>query len=88
MTNLTGKQISRIAKALTQNERMGIFRFEGETRSGTQLGDGLDHAEFYPDPESVVSTMTQIFTLEKGAEVTQDEIDEAEQKEFEELGDF
>lgn len=88
VTNLTGKQISRIAKALTQNERTGIFRFEGESTTGTKLGDGLEHAEFYPDPESVVSTMTQIFTLEKGDEVSQDEIDAAEQKEFEELGDF
>ena len=85
VTDLTGKQISRIAKALTQNERTGIWKFEGESTTGQALGDGIDHAEFYPDGASVVSVMTEILTLEKGAEVTQDEIDEEEMKEMEAL---
>ena len=63
-TNLTGKQISRIAKALTQNEKRGIFSFEGETEYGDELlGDGQIHAEFYPYPESVASVLTDIFSL-------------------------
>ena len=67
-TNLTGKQISRIAKALTENTRRGFFQFEGESRLGDTLGDGVEHSEFYPDETSVVNVMTELFYLEGGEE--------------------
>jgi LCP family protein required for cell wall assembly len=64
VTNLTGKQISRIAKALTQNTFRGFFSFEGRTESGDEyLGDGLMHAEFYPDQDSIKAVLTDIFGL-------------------------
>jgi anionic cell wall polymer biosynthesis LytR-Cps2A-Psr (LCP) family protein len=64
VTNLTGKQISRIAKALTQNEFRGFFSFEGKTESSDEyLGDGLMHAEFYPSQKSIKSVLTDIFGL-------------------------
>lgn len=64
VTNLTGKQISRIAKALTQNESRGFFSFKGRTESGDEyLGDGLMHAEFYPDQDSIKTVLTDIFGL-------------------------
>lgn len=67
-TNLTGKQISRIAKALTENIRKGFFQFEGESLIGTTLADGLEHAEFYPDETSVIEVLSEIFQLEGGGE--------------------
>lgn len=67
-TNLTGKQISRIAKALSENTRRGFFRFEGETRIGDTLGDAVEHSEFYPDETSVIEVMTDLFLLESGGE--------------------
>ena len=66
VTNLTGKQISRIAKALTQDTRRGIFGFEGKHTQGKALPDGKLHDEFYISTRSLLSVMTELFGLVKG----------------------
>ena len=62
-TNLTGKQLSIIAKALTGNERKGMFSFEGENVTGFVLGDGLEHSEYYVEDETLMRELTQVFGL-------------------------
>ena len=63
LTNLTGKQLSIIAKALTGNERKGMFSFEGENITGFVLGDGLEHSEYYVEDETLMRELTQVFGL-------------------------
>ena len=63
LTNLTGKQLSIIAKALTSNERKGMFSFEGENITGFVLGDGLEHSEYYVEDETLMRELTQVFGL-------------------------
>ena len=62
-SNLTNQQLSRIAKALTENERKGIFRFEGTHKEGDVLNDGQPHMEFYPKAASVREILTEMFEL-------------------------
>lgn len=64
-SSVTGRQTSRIANAMVKYEGLGTFDIEGETRLGTELGDGLEHEEFYPDPDSVLRVMTSLYHLEK-----------------------
>ncbi len=66
-TNLTGKQISRIAEALTDKEFKGLVTFEGKTKIGQALNDGIDHSEFYADKDSIVKVMTEMLSLEEEA---------------------
>ena len=62
-TDLTKQELSRIAKALTENERKGIFRFEGTHKEGDVLNDGLPHMEFYPKASSVRTVLTEMYGL-------------------------
>ena len=62
-SNLTNQQLSRIAKALTENKRKGIYRFEGTHKTGSVLNDGLPHMEFYPKADSVREVLTEMFEL-------------------------
>lgn len=64
-SSISRKQIGRAANALVKYEDMGIYDIEGETKLGTILEDGLEHEEFYPDQDSLVSTMTVLYQLEE-----------------------
>ncbi|MBR0410008.1 MAG: LCP family protein [Eubacterium sp.] len=63
-SSITGKQSGRAANALLKYEDLGIFDIEGETKVGQILGDGEDHEEFYPFPDSVIKVMTSLYELE------------------------
>lgn len=63
VTDMTGKQFSRVARAMTENTFRGLVSFRGETKLGTVLGDGIEHEEFYPDSHSVTDTLSAIFSL-------------------------
>jgi LCP family protein required for cell wall assembly len=64
-TNMTGKTMSRLAKAISEGTSKGILSFDGEVKLGQALKDGLDHTEFYPDADSMLGIMTTLYTLEK-----------------------
>lgn len=64
-TDINDKQISRMANRFSNYTSMGVFSFEGTVRTGQALGDGVDHAEFYPDEASVIQIMTALYGLEK-----------------------
>lgn len=64
-SSITGRQTSRVANALIKYKDLGTFVIEGKTKLGYALGDGIEHEEFYPDPDSVIDVMTKLYNLEK-----------------------
>ena len=64
-TNLTAKKISGLTNRLIKGTQKGFFEIKGTSKIGKALGDGIDHAEFYPDKESIVDVMTKIYGLKK-----------------------
>jgi LCP family protein required for cell wall assembly len=46
-------------------ENLGIYTISGENTLGDHLGDGIEHAEYYLDQESLVQTMTDLYKLEE-----------------------
>ena len=61
-TNLTAKKISGLTNRLIKGTQKGFFEIKGTSKA---LGDGIDHAEFYPDKESIIDVMTKIYGLKK-----------------------
>ena len=64
-TNLTAKKISSLTNRLIKGTQKGFFEIQGTSKIGKALGDGIDHAEFYPDKESIIDVMTKIYGLKK-----------------------
>lgn len=64
-TNLTVKKNSGLTNRLIKGTQKGFFEIQGTSKIGKALGDGIDHAEFYPDKESIVDVMTKIYGLKK-----------------------
>ncbi len=64
-TNLTAKKISGLTNRLIKGTQKGFFEIKGTSKIGKALGDGIDHAEFYPDKESIIDVMTKIYGLKK-----------------------
>lgn len=65
VTDMKGKDVSKIAEALRADESKGILSYEGETKLGRLLEDGQEHEEFYPSEESMVDVLTELFSLEE-----------------------
>ena len=63
VTDMVGNDVSRIAEMIRSGENKGILTPGGVTRIGTILEDGLEHEEFYPDPEAVKKVMENLFSL-------------------------
>lgn len=64
-TNLTAKKISGLTNRLIKGTQKGFFEIQGTSKIGKALGDGIDHAEFYPDKKSIIDVMTKIYGLKK-----------------------
>ena len=64
-TNLTAKKISGLTNRLIKGTQKGFFEIKGTSKIGKARGDGIDHAEFYPDKESIIDVMTKIYGLKK-----------------------
>ena len=64
-TNLTAKKISGLTNRLIKGTQKGFLEIKGTSKIGKALGDGIDHAEFYPDKESIIDVMTKIYGLKK-----------------------
>lgn len=63
-SNEGSKDMSSIADRLVNYENEGIIQFSGESTIGQHLPDGLEHAEFYPDGESVVECISKVMKIE------------------------
>ena len=64
VTDMNGNAFSRIAEALRKDEDTGIHTFEGTTKIGKILDDKEEHEEFFPDEQSKVDVLTELFTLQ------------------------
>jgi LCP family protein required for cell wall assembly len=64
-TDMTGKTMSRLAKAVSEGTSKGILSFDGEVKLGQALKDGIDHSEFYPDADSMLGILTSLYSLEE-----------------------
>lgn len=65
VTDIKGSMISAMAKMMSNGTSLGMHNFDGEVKTGKALGDGILHAEFYPDADSVVENMTELYGLER-----------------------
>ena len=63
VTDMTGNDASRIGEKIRSGESKGILNIEGEHTHGYVLGDGVRHEEFYPDTESILAVMSDLFSL-------------------------
>ncbi len=64
VTDIRQGELAKIAEETAQAEGRGIFIFQGTLDIGQALGDGINHAEFYADEQSVIEVMTQLYGLE------------------------
>lgn len=92
VTDMNGNAFSRIANKMIKGEDKGILELKGDTELGTVLGDGIEHEEFYPDSESILSVMKTLYSLvptEGGTSGYDEEEaeDESEDEEEDESGD-
>lgn len=62
-TNIKGKKISSMSDEISTGTNKGFLELSGETKLGKALGDGLDHVEFYPENDSIVTILTQLYKL-------------------------
>ena len=63
VTDMSGNDFSRIAQMFLKGENKGILHLEGEHKLGMVLGDGEEHEEFYPDLESILSVLTETYSI-------------------------
>ena len=63
VTDMSGNDFSRIAQMFLRGEDKGIISIAGQTETGTILGDGEEHEEFYPDPVSIRDAMAELYSL-------------------------
>lgn len=75
-TDQTNKTVSRIAVSVHDCDYIGILTIDGESREGSELGDGELHKEFYVDEASIVENLGKIIDLR---DVTEEVITEDEQ---------
>ena len=63
-TDSGSKDLSNIADRMINFESEGIIKFSGESTTGQHLEDGVEHAEFYPDGQSIVDCLKKVMNLE------------------------
>ena len=63
VTDMNGNVFSRIAQMFLKGESKGILTIKGESKLGNVLNDGLEHEEFYADPDSIREVMTELYSL-------------------------
>ncbi len=62
-TDMGSKTLSNIATKMNSYEYKGLVTPEGETKLGTALHDGLEHTEFYPDEEALITLIRDVYPL-------------------------
>lgn len=63
VTDLTGKDISRLVRELNRSANRGIYCFEGKEKIGQRLNDGINHVEFFINDESRLRILKEIYGL-------------------------
>ena len=62
-TDMGSKTLSNIATKMNSYEYKGLVTPEGETKLGNALNDGLEHTEFYPDEDALITMIRDIYPL-------------------------
>ncbi len=63
VTDIGSKEIAKLSKEIGGYTDLGLYTFDGETRIGQRLDDGIDHAEFYLHRESVEDILKKVYSL-------------------------
>jgi anionic cell wall polymer biosynthesis LytR-Cps2A-Psr (LCP) family protein len=64
-TNLTGRQISTGAQQVLDYNSLGIYTIDGELTTGSRLGDGIAHMEFFLNDESRLDILSSLYHLKE-----------------------
>jgi anionic cell wall polymer biosynthesis LytR-Cps2A-Psr (LCP) family protein len=62
-TDGNGKDISRLTNQIVNYDSMGFNTFEGETKLGDTIDDGLLHEECYVNEASIVEQLSKVIDL-------------------------
>lgn len=63
-TNIKLKWVLNMANYIKEGQGQGVLTFEGESKIGKALGDGIEHAEFYPKKDSIEKVLTRLTHME------------------------
>lgn len=77
----TPKRISTIAERLTKYDNAGILEFEGETKLGDAIGEGVEHEEFYMKEGSVLANLRKVMNIREYTEEDDEDEDYEEDDE-------
>ena len=63
VTDISGSEVSRIAEAMRKGTNKGIKTIAGETKIEVSEADHEEHEAFYPEEQSIIDAMTDLFSL-------------------------
>ena len=76
----TGKRVSQIADKIMRYQSEGFISFDGTTEVNDTIGEGIEHEEFYQDPDSVLAGLRRVMNIEK--DTSSDDDDEEDDDDF------
>lgn len=63
VTDMTGKEVSKLAREISRSTGKGIYTLKGTSETGKTLGDGIEHTEFYVEEDSQIEVLTELYGL-------------------------
>ena len=81
-SNVSSKEVSQIATAIRSMDNLGFMELPGTSKEGDTLGDGIIHAEFYLNDDSVYTTLRKIikFSAVNDTSVEADDTEETDEE--------
>ena len=64
VTNIPGGSVSSLVNHMYKSEDLGILTYNGETKVGDTMDDGVDHTEFYADEDSIAQAMVKLLGID------------------------
>ena len=80
-------QVSKIGQKMIEYESVGILTFDGEHKEGDTIGEGIIHEEFYADPQSILSNLRKVMTIDVDDSEDEDEADDEDEDDAEDYED-
>ena len=65
VTNMPVNRWSVVANQIYKSTDLGILQYDGEVQENDTIGDGVIHAEFYADTESIANVMVQLCAIDE-----------------------
>ena len=57
------KRVSQIANRIMKYDNKGFINFTGETKINDTIGEGIEHEEFYTDPDSLLTGLRKVINI-------------------------